>query len=114
MSLQTVRTYSTPWEAGMAKSVLDADGIPAIADDPTLNGVLGTFYSGNPAGYRVLVDDANLESAAATLREWEESAGELPESEDTHLDEGENEPEEAEDLPPEQDDEEDAPASPKD
>lgn len=89
MSLQVVHTYSTPWEAGMAKSILEAEGVPAIADGTTLTGVTGAFYSNDPPGYHVRVDSAFLDRAREVLRDWEENSEPLPEEGEEAADENE-------------------------
>lgn len=110
MSLESVRTYATAWEAGIAKSLLEAEGIPALADDTTLTGVTGLFYGNSPIGYHVLVDSAFLDRAREVLRDWEENSepltgkdgepeasetqgpsGELPEGSDAQDDEPKDE-----------------------
>lgn len=92
MSLQVVHTYSTPWEAGMAKSILEAEGVPAIADDTTLTGVTGAFYSNDPPGYHVRVDSAFLDRARELLRDWEENSEPLPEEGEEAADDENEEP----------------------
>lgn len=79
MSLESVRTYATAWEAGIAKSLLEAEGIPALADDTSLAGVTGLFYSNSPIGYHVRVDSAFLDRAREVLRDWEENSEPLTE-----------------------------------
>jgi len=79
MSLEVVGTFNTPWEAGMAKSILEAEGIPALADETTLTGVTGAFYSNDPPGYHVRVDSAFLDRAKEVLHDWEEDSEPIPE-----------------------------------
>jgi hypothetical protein len=94
MSLETVRTYATAWEAGMAKSILEAEGIPALNDDTMLTGVTGLFYTPGAPGFRVLVDGGQLERAKEVLREWEENVEPLPDAGEEGAEDENEEPDE--------------------
>ncbi len=80
MDLKPVGTFGTAWEAGMAKSILEAEGIPALVEGAMVRGVAlpGTF----PPSVKLLVAEEDLEQAQAILRRWDESKTPLDESAD--------------------------------
>ena len=80
MDLKTVGTFGTSWEAGMAKSILEAEGIPALVEGETVRGVAlpGTF---SPI-VKLLVAEEDLAQAQEILRRWDESKKPLDKSAD--------------------------------
>jgi hypothetical protein len=80
MDLKAVGTFNTAWEAGMAKSILEAEGIPALVDGETVRGIAlpGTV----PLSVKLLVAEDALERAQEILRRWDESKVPLDESAD--------------------------------
>jgi hypothetical protein len=79
MDLKSVGTFDTAWEAGIAKSVLEAEGIPALIDGETIPAIarIGTL---SPV-VRLLVAEDVLERAQEILRRWDESKEPLDKSE---------------------------------
>ena len=77
MDLKVVETYDKDWEAGMAKSILEAEGIPAFVDGGLWRTVGVPFKP-----LRLLVADVDLAKAQEVLRRWRESAEPLPAEED--------------------------------
>lgn len=66
--LVTISRYSLPYEAHLAKSRLDAEGIPAfIADEHTIN--MQWLYSNALGGVRLQVPEAYAEDARRILDE---------------------------------------------
>jgi len=79
MDLKTVRTFSTSWEAGMAKSILEAEGIPAIVE----GGAAHVLWAPSAlSGVKLLVAEGALEQAQEVLRRWDESKAPSAESAD--------------------------------
>ena len=80
MDLKAAGTFNTAWEAGMAKSILEAEGIPAFIDNETVRAIAlpGTV---SPS-VRLLVAEDELERAQEILRRWDESKVPLDESAD--------------------------------
>ena len=80
MDLKPAGTFNTAWEAGMAKSILEAEGIPAFIDNETVRTIAlpGTV----PASVTLLVGEDDLERAQEILRRWDESKVPLDESAD--------------------------------
>lgn len=71
--LVTIATYSFPYEAHIAKSRLDSEGIPAfIADEHTIN--MQWLYSNAMGGVRLQVPGSYAQEAARILAENRESA----------------------------------------
>ncbi|MFN3579884.1 MAG: putative signal transducing protein [Pseudomonas sp.] len=66
--LITISRYSLPYEAHIAKSRLDAEGIPAfIADEHTIN--MQWLYSNAMGGVRLQVPEPYAEAAMRVLNE---------------------------------------------
>ncbi len=66
--LVTISRYSMPYEAQIAKSRLDTEGIPAfIADEHTIN--MQWLYSNALGGVRLQVPEPYVETALALLAE---------------------------------------------
>lgn len=66
--LITISRYSLPYEAHIAKSRLDAEGIPAfIADEHTIN--MQWLYSNAMGGVRLQVPEPYAEQALQVLNE---------------------------------------------
>jgi hypothetical protein len=65
MALVAVATYYNSFEAGIAKSRLEADGIPAILFDFNSSMEGASFL----VPIRVMVDEEDLEEAARILAE---------------------------------------------
>jgi hypothetical protein len=80
MDLKTVGTFGTPWEAGMAKSILEAEGIPALIDGETMHVVVLPGIA--PPSIKLLVAEDAFERAQEILRRWDESKVPLDESAD--------------------------------
>ena len=80
MDLKAVGTFNTGWEAGMAKSILEAEGIPALIEGETVRAIAlpGTL----PPSVKLLVAEDVLEQAQEILRRWDESKEPLDESAD--------------------------------
>jgi len=72
MGLKLVRTFGTVWEAGMAKSILEAEGIPALVDGETAR-YIGVLGAPGFTDLKLLVDDDDLSHAQEVLRRWDES-----------------------------------------
>ena len=71
--LVTIATYSFPYEAHIAKSRLDSEGIPAfVADEHTIN--MQWLYSNAMGGVRLQVPGSYAEEAARILAEDREPA----------------------------------------
>lgn len=63
----TVASFSLPYEAQLARSKLESEGIPAfVADEHTIN--MQWLYSNALGGVRVLVPDSCAETARDILR----------------------------------------------
>jgi hypothetical protein len=78
MDLKLVGTFNTPWEAGMAKSILDAAEIPAVVDEAA-----GLYLGGlPPQGVKLFVPEGQLQQALEVLKRWDESKEPLDESAD--------------------------------
>ena len=69
MDLTPVASFQWLWQAGMAKSVLEAEGIPAFVEDETVV-QLGCFAWTTSAGVRVLVPEDRLAEAREVLALW--------------------------------------------
>ncbi|MDQ2075204.1 DUF2007 domain-containing protein [Marinimicrobium sp. ABcell2] len=70
--LVTISTYSFPYEAHIAKSRLDSEGIPAfIADEHTIN--MQWLYSNAMGGVRLQVPQSYAEKALQVLSEDREA-----------------------------------------
>jgi len=80
MDLKPVRTFNTAWEAGMAKSILEAEGIPAFVDGETVRGL--ALPDRFPWAVKLLVAEDELERAQEILRRWDESKEPVNESAD--------------------------------
>ena len=66
--LVTVARYSLPYEAHIARALLDSEGIPAfVADEHTIN--MQWLYSDALGGVRLQVPEAFAEAAASILNE---------------------------------------------
>ena len=80
MDLKAVATFNTAWEAGMAKSILEGEGIPALVEGETVRAIAlpGTV----PSSVKLLVAEDALERAQEILRRWDESKVPLDESAD--------------------------------
>lgn len=66
--LVTVSRYSLPYEAHIAKSRLDSEGIPSfVADEHTIN--MQWLYSDALGGVRLQVLEADVDAALAVLAE---------------------------------------------
>lgn len=64
--LVTIRAFSTLWEAEMARSRLDAEGVPAfVKDGHTIN--MNWLYSNALGGVKVQVAERELEKARQIL-----------------------------------------------
>ena len=73
MGLKVLETFGTLWEAGMAKSVLEAEGLPAFIDSETC-AAIGVPWNVAQEGVRLLVSEEAIERAAAILRGWDRPA----------------------------------------
>lgn len=73
-----IRTYENAWQAGMAKSVLEGEGITALIDPSTANPYCVIMTS----GVKLLVLPEDAERAEAILSEWEQSAEPLADDAD--------------------------------
>ena len=71
MDLKAVGTFNTVWEAGMAKSILEAEGVPAFVDGETVRGL--ALPDRFPWFVKLLVAEDELERAREILRRWDES-----------------------------------------
>jgi hypothetical protein len=80
MDLKAVGTFNTAWEAGMAKSILEAEGIPAFVDNETVRAI--AFPGTVPISVKLLVSEDDLERAQEILRRWDESKVSSDESAD--------------------------------
>ena len=80
MDLKTVATFNTAWEAGMAKSILEAEDIPAFVEGETVRAIAlpGTV----PLSVKLLVAEDAFEQAQEILRRWDESKQPVDESAD--------------------------------
>ncbi len=71
--LVTIASYSMPYEAHIAKSRLDSEGIPAfIADEHTIN--MQWLYSNALGGVKLQVPEPYAEAAIEILQENREEA----------------------------------------
>ena len=71
--LVTIARYSLPYEAHIAKSRLDSEGIPAyVADEHTIN--MQWLWSDALGGVRLQVPEPHVESAMAVVAEDREQA----------------------------------------
>lgn len=80
MDLKAVGTFGTAWEAGMAKSILEAEGIPAFVDGETVRGL--ALPDRFPWAVKLLVAEEDLAQAQEILRRWDESKKPLDKSAD--------------------------------
>lgn len=62
MSLKKLRTFPTTWEAGMAQSLLEAEGIHALVD-----GAMLPFRGAPQEGVKLLVEESEFDRAEAIL-----------------------------------------------
>jgi hypothetical protein len=83
MDLTPVASFQWLWQAGMAKSVLEAEGIPALVDNETVT-QLGYLTWTAPAGVRVLVPEDRLAEAREVLarQQPESDTADTPGNED--------------------------------
>ena len=70
-----IESFSTLWEAGMAKSILEAEGIPAYVDQEVTSSMGVNFTM--QGGIRLLVPEEFQNQAAEVLEEWRRSATEV-------------------------------------
>ena len=82
--LVTVRTYSLPWQADLARAALEAEEIPAfVADANTVS--MNWLYSNAIGGVRLQVPESYAEAANETLSANENSSPSIPEDESDFL-----------------------------
>ena len=78
--LITVRTYSLPWQADLARTMLEAEGIPAfVADANTVS--MNWLYSNAIGGVRLQVPESYAEAANETLSSDKNYSPSVPEDE---------------------------------
>ena len=98
MSLMKLRAFSTTWEAGMAKSLLEAEGIRGVVTDADMSAGM-PYPISSQHGIGLLVDESDFDRAAQVLADWDASTPlATPEGEDDTAEgeepEGESGPEE--------------------
>lgn len=69
VNLKVVATFATLWEAGMAKSVLEDAGVPAMIDGETTASI-APFSEFWRRGARLLVPEDQLDRAVEVIEEW--------------------------------------------
>ena len=72
MDLKVVRTFATVWEAGMAKSILEGEEIPALVEGETARNI-GVLAAPGFSDVKLLVAEGDLSRAQEALRGWDES-----------------------------------------
>ncbi len=72
MALVRVRAFSTTWEAGMAQSLLEAEGIRGVVTDADLSAGM-PYPIASQHGIGLLVDELEVERATQILAEWDAS-----------------------------------------
>lgn len=100
MALKMARNYPRVWEAGIAKSVLEAEGINVVLDGEITSMVTGVPWTPGRDGFGLLVDEEDLDRAQAVLRDWDASRVETaPIEEELEGDEApDEEPDESEET----------------
>lgn len=73
MSLACLRTFSTTWEAGIAQSLLEGEGVRAIVEDQIINNVL-PYMPSAIGGVRLMVEESDFDRAAQVLADWDASS----------------------------------------
>jgi hypothetical protein len=97
MALKELRVFSTTWEAGMAKSLLEGEGINAVVADDIVLPYLQTAGG----GVKLMVDESEFERADEILADWEASTAlEEPEGEEEPNKDGDEPCEEPDDQTP--------------
>ena len=81
MDLKVVRTFGTVWEAGMAKSILEAEEIPALVSGETARNI-GVLAAPGFSEVKLFVAEIDLPRAQEVLQRWDESKGPPDESAD--------------------------------
>ena len=81
MGLKVVRTFGTVWETGMAKSILEAEGIPALVEGETARNI-GVLAAPGFSEVKLIVSEEDFARAQELLQQWDESKGPLDESDD--------------------------------
>ena len=71
MAFEVVETFGSLWEAGIAKSVLEVEGVPAVIDGET-TAQIAPFCDFWQRGARLLVPEEQLAQAAEILAKWRE------------------------------------------
>ena len=64
--LVLLRTFSTDWEAYIAKGVLDTEGIPSIINNGIMSGIYPIGFN-KLGGVRLLVFQRDLDRAAKAI-----------------------------------------------
>jgi hypothetical protein len=90
MDLKVVRTFGTVWEAGMAKSILEAEEIPALVEGQTTRNI-GVLAAPGFSEINLLVAEGDLSRAQEVLQQWDESKG--PSDKSTDAEEWDTAPE---------------------
>ena len=72
MDMKVVRTFGTVWEAGMAKSILEAEEIPAVVEGETVH-IVGVLADPGLPDVKLLVAEDDLARAQEVLQSWDES-----------------------------------------
>ncbi|MCH5319548.1 MAG: DUF2007 domain-containing protein [Paramuribaculum sp.] len=68
--LVLLRTFSTDWEAYIAKGVLENEGIPSIVNNEIMSGIYPIGFN-KLGGVRLLVFRRDLEKAAEAIKNCE-------------------------------------------
>ena len=77
--LVTIRTYSLPWQADLARTTLEAEGLPAIvADANTVT--MNWLFSNAIGGVKLQVPESHAAAAIEVLSQEEPPSG-LPQDE---------------------------------
>lgn len=69
--LVTVDTFTSPWDAHIARSLLESEGIPAFLGDENMVG-MDWPLSQALGGVKLKVSAADVEQARVVLKEWKE------------------------------------------